>query len=148
MKPVLLAAFGLVLAATPAAAQNKNELMRTDQECSKISGEKGVVAAFDACFADDAIQFNGAPEPLSGKAKILEDAKSMGDVKLTWEPRMAEVAVGGDMGWTWGRWSMTGKSKDGKAIKRDGKYITVWKRTKGAWKIAFDGGEPDQPGKK
>jgi len=57
---------------------------------------------------------------------------------LSWEPRNAEVAKSGEMGYTYGIYAMRPKAKDTVIY---GTYVSVWKKQQdGKWKLLLDTG--------
>jgi ketosteroid isomerase-like protein len=60
---------------------------------------------------------------------------------LTWTPVKAEMAVSGDLGYTYGNYVYTAKNKDGKLVANYGKYTSIWRKQKdGQWKVVVDMG--------
>ncbi len=72
----------------------------------------------------------------------IEFAKaSVGTSALSWEPKKAEVAKSGELGWTWGTFELHTKDAEGKPVVRYGKYVNIWRKQKdGAWKVILDMG--------
>ncbi len=59
--------------------------------------------------------------------------------QMAWEPQKGEVAQSGDLGYTWGKYTVETKDKDGKPVKSHGKYLNVWKKqANGSWKVVVD----------
>jgi ketosteroid isomerase-like protein len=57
---------------------------------------------------------------------------------LSWQPAVAEVSRGGDLGYTTGPWQFKSDIHDAKPVAF-GNFITVWKRQPdGSWKFAVD----------
>ncbi len=74
--------------------------------------------------------------PVTGREAITESMK--GDYTLAWEPQRAEVARSGELGWTWGTYSVV--LPDGETSSR-GKYLNIWvKNETGQWRVAVDMG--------
>ena len=58
---------------------------------------------------------------------------------LKWVPAGADVAASGDLGYTWGTYTLKFSDEDGEAEEDRGKYLTVWKKdASGAWKAIAD----------
>ncbi len=55
---------------------------------------------------------------------------------FTWEPVFAEVAADGSLGFTYGDWSTTDSATD--SVTSKGRYLTVWKKQNGEWKVTAD----------
>ena len=117
-----------------------NEIAKADNDFCRRSVDEGAQKAFEFYLAADSINPNpdlpaagGKKEAIAGVAKVDE-----GGLVLTWHPRRAETAASGDFGYTYGPWELRRRS-DAKLISK-GYYTTVWKKTGGEWKAAFDMG--------
>lgn len=63
-------------------------------------------------------------------------------VSLRWKPVGAELARSGELGYTYGTYVFR-KSEPGKEdVTRYGKYVTIWRKESGGWKVAADIGTP------
>ena len=81
--------------------------------------------------------------PLIGIKEAEKFAASHPDTSfsITWKPVRAELATSGDMGYTFGGWTVKTKKKDGTDTTFYGDYLTVWKKqADGSWKYVADGG--------
>jgi len=149
MKTRTLAVMASALALLAGCSQSgtekaKAEILAADKAFSTLSGKIGPKAAFLANVAPDAkLLADRAVGPDAVRnifAQVPETAT------LTWEPSFVEAADSGDLGYTWGRYTMTiPLPKYGpKPYLRQGTYVTIWKRQpSGAWKVILDGGSPD-----
>jgi ketosteroid isomerase-like protein len=119
-------------------------LLAVDRAFAKISVKKGAAEAFKEYLSKDALQFSaGKPEPVQGLSAIYENMKKAMDstIVLNWEPQQADVSSAGDMGYTWGYYSVTKKSPDTDSTYSlgAGKYVNVWKKgSDGRWKVKID----------
>jgi ketosteroid isomerase-like protein len=113
-----------------------------------------VVAAKDsqkflAFWAEDAAMFPPGEPVVTGKKNILAQwAPILNDpfVSLTWSPDEAEISGSGDLGYTYGKYLWTSKESDGKVARRNGKYVTIWrKEPDGQWRVVVDLGTPSDP---
>ncbi len=124
------------------------ELMKLDAQFSDET-VKGGGRVFSNWFADDALALNNGKQPTYGKANIANaanwDAK---DYQLKWQPLGAQMGPSGDMGFTWGHYEGRSKDNNGNDIATSGRYITVWKKVNGKWKVALDASanEPAEAG--
>jgi ketosteroid isomerase-like protein len=82
-----------------------------------------------------------------GRDSIYELMKTGdADYVLDWTPRSAEVAQSGELGWTWGEYTVSAKSEDGVPTESWGKYVNVWrKNSAGEWKVIADIGNNSPP---
>jgi len=68
------------------------------------------------------------------------------DNSLRWTPLLQEVSNDATLGYTVGRYRLSAKTAEGKAVFEEGKYLSVWrKQADGTWKIAVDLGNPGLP---
>lgn len=117
----------------------KNELLQTDIAFSQLSEQKGRNAAFIEYAADDATMLRPFSMPVTGKDTIVKLFGAHPDslYTLTWMPIRSDVARSGDIGYTYGTYTLDIKNIG----KEDGTYCTVWKREKGkGWKFVLDSG--------
>jgi hypothetical protein len=150
----------LVLASIPCARADDHEkycaeLARTERTfCGQVAS-MGLDDAFLANMADECFvpyrlsltRAEYASQVKAARAKAAEPHKPGPDPSFTlvWTPSKVDVSQDGTLGYTWGRYDLTAKGKDGKATVDTGIYLTIWKRDSGgAWRIAFDGG-PELP---
>lgn len=116
---------------------NGRAALRSMLESEYAFGAKAkssVRGAFLEYLADDSIVLNPAPE--QGRAVYLAAKES--DNQLEWFPALADVASGGDLGFTEGPFTFT-VAESGKQFH--GHFLTVWKRDAScAWRVEFDGG--------
>ncbi|MEI6899677.1 MAG: DUF4440 domain-containing protein [Bacteroidota bacterium] len=116
----------------------KQQVMKTDQDFSQMSSEKGMKAAFLFYVDNDVVLMREGNEPLFGKAEMISNFKKFSDSSfiMTWQPVKAEAS--GDLGYTFGKWQS--KEKATRAIET-GTYVTIWKKQPdGTWKYVLDGG--------
>jgi uncharacterized protein (TIGR02246 family) len=98
-------------------------------------------AASAALFADDGISYSANVEPAVGPAAIEESfvksrEKNPGLV-VDWTTDRVEVAASGDLAVEYGSYKMSLPGPEG--LKEDyGKYITVYRKMNGTWKVAAD----------
>ncbi len=116
---------------------NFNDLLKTDKEFSKLSSGKGAAYAFSQYLIKDAIMLPQNKEPIIG-IKAIYDSMNNPDSKdkLSWNPKYGKIAKSGELGYTWGIYTLV--LSDGKVIK--GKYLNVWVKENNEWKVAVDMG--------
>lgn len=118
------------------------ELISVDKKWSDESRSIGFNKSKLNHLSDDAINFSSGSMPIVGKQKFAEHLahSKVGGFILQWEPLRCEVAASGDLGYTFGGWTMQTKANN-KDTTLYGNYITVWERdASGNWKVAADGG--------
>lgn len=125
------------------AASNAAPLLDADLAFAKMSADSGAVAAFTMYLAENAVQMPNGAAPITGRDSIISAMASGPEVKLIWEPKHAEVAESGELGWTWGIYQATFTNGDGEDVSSAGKYVNVWrKQDDGSWKVIVDMGNP------
>jgi ketosteroid isomerase-like protein len=149
MNPRITAALASALALFAGCSQSgpekfKSQILAADKAFSEKSAKDGPKAAFLAFIAADG--------RLLSNTRVGADAVNNTFIQLpptatlTWEPSFADVAASGDLGYTWGRYTLNVPSpKPGQPpFMRKGTYTTIWKRQAGGgWKFVLDGGSPD-----
>jgi ketosteroid isomerase-like protein len=117
----------------------KMEMLDVDRKFSKMSGEKGMKAAFIEYIDSNGVLLRPNMLPIVGADAIdylLEQNDS--DYTLTWEPRDGYIARSGDLGYTYGIYALRPSQKDTIIY---GTYVSIWKREKdGSWKFVLDSG--------
>jgi ketosteroid isomerase-like protein len=122
-------------------------LLKADWSFSEMSLEQGAAEAFKAYLADDAKLLPAAGEPIEGIQTIYEILKpGYEDILFKWEPEEAEVAASGDLGYTWGDYSMTIPSEGDMPYELGGKYVNVWRKNdRGEWRVIMNIGNQADP---
>ena len=110
-------------------AQDEAALITADGEFAKDSLARGLPAWTERFATDGAMLMRGELEP----ATVMAVALGKGS-ELLWVPEQAHAS--GDLGYTIGRYTAL---QDGKEIVH-GRYVTIWKRAAGVWKIVLDTG--------
>jgi len=105
-------------------------------------------ASSAALFADDGISYSANVEPAVGPVAIEESfvkssEKNPGLV-MDWTTDRVEVAASGDLAVEYGSYKMSLPGPEG--LKDDyGKYVTVYRKINGTWKVAADIGTSTKP---
>lgn len=118
------------------------ELMETDIEFSKKSTEAGMNAAFLDYIGEDCVLLRPNRNPVVGRG-MIEEFFSRPDTSytLSWEPLYADVSASGDLGYTYGIFTVHMYSPEGELVTKQGTYANVWKKDKtGRWKFILDTG--------
>lgn len=121
----------------------KSVLIGEDKKWSDLSVKEGFNHARENYLCESSIETGNGSMPLMGKKAIEEFNATHPDSTFTleWKAIRAEVAASGELGYTFGGWTIKTKTKAGKDTAMYGNYITVWrKQTDGSWKYVFDGG--------
>ena len=117
----------------------KASMMEADRDFSKMSEEKGLKTALLHYIDNRGILLRPNTIPLVGGNAV--DYISQGSdttYTMTWEPSGGNVAKSGDLGYTYGVYSIKPKDKDTVLY---GTYVSVWKRQEdGKWKFLLETG--------
>ena len=117
----------------------KGDLLKTDLAFSQLSEDKGRNAAFIEYADSSATMLREFSMPTTGKdaiGKLLGQYPDSGS-KLTWIPISSDVARSGELGYTYGTYTIESKNMD----HFGGTYCTVWRRSKAhGWKFILSTG--------
>ena len=105
-----------------------------------MAQEEGISKAFLAYAADDAVLLRDN-RLIIGKDSLranFKNGKTDGG-NLKWKPDFVDVALSGDLGYTYGKYTYTTVDSTGNKQVAKGIFHTVWKRqTDGSWKFVWD----------
>ena len=141
MKKIFLSLFVISLIVScsekkPAA--NPAELIDADLAFSDYSLQHGIQKAFIEFAHDSVVKLKPNSMPIVGKQNLIADyaGKSDSGLVLTWKPENATISKSGELGFTYGIWTLIAKGDTAQ-----GTYLTVWKKnSSGQWKFAADTG--------
>lgn len=123
----------------PEAIDYKTEMMETDREFSKMCEERGMKYAFMHYVDNKGVLLRPNAMPLVGGEAI--NYISQGNdtsFTMTWEPNGGTVAKSGELGYTYGLYSLKPKDRDTVFY---GTYVSIWKRQPdGKWKFILETG--------
>ena len=119
--------------------QMAEELMDADRAFSALSAREGMNVAFTTFCAEDGVLLRPSSLPIEGKSAVKELISQTDDsgFVLTWEPHHGQVARSGDLGYTYGVFTM--KAKESEQVQQ-GTYVSVWVRENGEWRWVLDTG--------
>jgi uncharacterized protein (TIGR02246 family) len=130
-----------------AAAGEASAAIRGHDSTWFAAHNAGDADAVAALYADDAVVSAPGVPPVRGSAAVREAiGKDIADMKagavtLVASPD-ADVGVSGDLAWIWN--TFTVKDKSGGTVDA-GKYLTVFTRKDGTWRITRDIWNSDNP---
>lgn len=129
------------ISTNPSSPQKlKSELFAVEKEFCTMAQTAGVQKAFVYFAADSAVILRHS-QLLKGKEAIRLQYTSFPSkgTKLEWAPDFADVSASGDLGYTYGRYTLTLTDSIGHATKNEGVFHTVWKRQPdGQWRFVWD----------
>lgn len=117
---------------------NAKELIDADIAFSDYSVKHGIQKAFIEFAHDSVVLLKDNHLPIVGKNSLIDSYKGRSDsgLALTWKPEAATIGKSGDLGFTYGIWTLVAKGDTSR-----GTYLTVWKKNStGQWKYAADTG--------
>ena len=128
------------------SGDQEKKLLSVDREFSQMSVDKGAAEAFNFYLADSAIELSAGSMPVFGRENIyIEMEPEQKLYKLEWQPQKAEVAESGELGYTWGFYTLSSPDSSGVERQVDGKYLNVWKKDdEGNWKVMIDIGNTNK----
>jgi len=121
-------------AKAPANTVDPAEITTLEGRFAELSRRQGARTAFLAFLADDAVVLQ--PGPVPGRPAWQAAGELPGT--LDWSPDAVGIARDGALGFSTGPWQLT--PPDAARPSVEGRYMTVWRRSAGVWKVVFDGG--------
>jgi len=108
------------------------EILAADRAFAQAAQANGVPAAFAAFASHDGRVFQPGRPVATGRQAIAEAYADWEEgASLQWTPSGADISARGDMGFSWGQWTLTQTG----AETRRGNYMSVWRRdAEGAWR--------------
>lgn len=117
----------------------RQSMIEADRAFSKLSETKGMRFAFMDYIDSNGVLLRPNTQPMVGANAI--DFISQGNdtsYTMTWEPNGANVAQSGELGYTYGMYSIKPRNRDTVFY---GTYVSIWKRQPdGKWKFVLDTG--------
>ena len=153
MKKIILS--GLIFLSLTTFAQQKPIDSKSDEQAIRSLSMKWLdltrkhdVAACASLFADDGIEYSTNKEPSVGPAAIAKEFTKTQEKnpkeEVNWSTERVELAASGDLAVEYGKYDVKALGKNG--TKSDqGKYVTVYRKVNGTWKIAADIGASTKP---
>jgi len=129
-------------------AADEKALRDADAEFAKVGSAKDLEKIV-GYYADDATIFIPNTSIAMGKPSIRQAWTSMlatPGFGISWAAMKAEASKSGDLGYTFGTYTMMMNDATGKTVNDRGKYVTVWKKqADGTWKVVADIFNSDLP---
>ena len=122
-------------------ADARSEISETGRRFLRLFAQHDV-AGIAACYTEDAQMLPANMQPIHGRAAIESVFKFTGGQGHTLEFRTRELEVLGTTAIEIGEYLRSGR--DGSIVDQ-GKYIVIWKRVAGEWKIHRDMFNTSQP---
>ena len=120
------------------------ELMKQDRAFSNAVQFEGPEKTAEF-LSQDARAIQSGIQELEGPDAILQAYVDLvrSGYALTFLPDRAEVANGGDLGYTVGRYHLSALAGQGERTEVEGRYVTIWRRQgDGVWRVEMMVGSP------
>ena len=117
----------------------KDSMIGADIAFSKMSEEKGLKSAFMEFIDSNGVLQRPNTLPLKGGDAIdfISQSDDTTNV-MTWQPEGASISESGDLGYTYGVYSLKSKKTD---LVLKGTYVSIWKKQpNGKWKFELNTG--------
>jgi ketosteroid isomerase-like protein len=114
-------------------------MMAAEISFSTLSQEKGTKQALMQFIDSNGVLLRPNSFPLVG-GNAINFISQENDTSYTmlWQPKGGSIAASGELGYTFGIYSITPKNKDTVIY---GTYVNIWKKQPdGSWKLALDSG--------
>ena len=133
--------------AGPRPLDAQSRARRADAErCAAIAARD--LDRFSSLLADDVAFFPDQMPVARGKAAVRELLAAFFDPKgpaMRCEPKTAAISRSGDLAYVTGVSDVTGTAAERSPTRGHGKYVTVWRRERGAWKLVLAIGNDEPP---
>ena len=118
----------------------KDEIVKAEKDFAAMAKDKGVKTAFLEFAAEDAVLKQENTLHIGKDAiRIHLERQPTDGISLSWKPEFVDVSSSGDLGYTYGYYTLTFTDPEGKKLENKGVFHTVWKRqTDGSWKFVWD----------
>ncbi len=115
------------------------DLLDADRKFSAMSEQKGLRAAYVEFIDNNGVLLRPGMVPLQGgEAMDFITQSNDSSFTMTWEPKSSTIAASGDLGYTYGIYSL--KPRDADTVLY-GSYVTIWKlQPNGKWKFVLQSG--------
>ncbi len=146
---LLLLALAPACATTPRvdARSEEDAIRELDKRWVRAFAAGDVGAVVDMYASDGMVMAPNAPpgkEKAGLTAAYTDMMRKENNLSLTFEPTQITVAAAGDMAHDIGTYRLSMDTPGGR-INDNGKYITLWKKVAGQWKVAADMFNTDLP---
>ncbi len=118
---------------------SKAEMIAAEISFSTLSREKGTRKALMEYIDSNGVLLRPNSFPLVG-ADAVDFISQANDTAyiMTWHPKGGSIAASGELGYSYGIYSVTPKNKD---TVMQGTYVNIWKKQPdGKWKLVLDSG--------
>ena len=147
-KIIFLSLIFFALTAFVQQTEKKQVNLKTEEQAIRSISMKWLelvkshdAAGIAALFADDGVEYNMNQEPFVGPAAIqrrsTQNQKENPKEVVNWTTDRVEIAASGDLAVEYGSYTDSGSGLSGTETDQ-GKYVTVYRKVNGTWKVAAD----------
>jgi len=120
----------------------KKEIHNTETAFEKMAKKDGIKNAFLHFAAEEAVLKRG-DQLFKGKQQIEayfdDNQQIFNTADLAWTPDFIDISQSGDLAYTYGKYTINYRDQQGKTIKDNGFFHTIWKRQNdGRWLFVWD----------
>lgn len=117
--------------------------IEADLAFARLAREMPPAEAFARYTDGRSVELRPFGPPVVGQQAISAGMEGMPPGSLDWQPQGGETSLSGELGWTWGTYTLHAPSGD-----TTGKYLSIWhRRPDGTWFLAADIGNQVVPEK-
>lgn len=119
----------------------KKQIFQAEKDFEKMAADKGITEAFYYFADENAVIKRQNDTLITGKENIKNYYKNKNNTNasVNWTPDFIGVSDGGDLGYTYGKYTWKVKNKDGIISEYKGVFHTVWKKqADNSWKYVWD----------
>jgi uncharacterized protein (TIGR02246 family) len=142
---VAMAVVNIACAQTVDVASEKTALLARDAEWAQTA--KNVDKYVEFFTPDGTVAVAGMPNVAGAKniKDMLEPLVTSPGYDMKWKATRVAVASSGEIGYTAGTYAETTQNANGTPVTETGRFVTVWKKVDGVWKVLEDAAGPDAP---
>jgi len=134
--------------ATPPADRAADEaaIKQADEQFFTTVNARNAAAAAEI-YADDAVYMEGGSPAIAGKDGVrqhIEGFIKLPQLAMSGETTDIKFSDDGNLAYATGKFSVGYADAKGHSLKDDGKYLIVWRKTDGKWKIVAESNSMDK----
>lgn len=118
----------------------KDQIRKTEQEFAAMVKDQGIKPAFLKYATQEAVLMRNNTL-IIGKSEIQKHFEKQPplDGNLSWTPEFIDVSKSGDLGYTYGYYTLSIKDSTDRTTSQRGVFHTIWKRQpNGSWRFVWD----------
>jgi uncharacterized protein (TIGR02246 family) len=145
--PALVALVAACATTTRVDRTSEEQRIRELGQQAMRAAQSKDVATYASFYADDAVSMGANQRSIRGRDAIrgmIAEMFAMPNLAFSFAPTRIEVAESGDIAHEIGTYRFAADMPGGR-LDDEGKYITLWKKVAGEWKIASDMSNSDRP---